>query len=206
MLNTIRKTFFTDREVIDLMRQTPLVQDALQARIHSAALEEKAERERILDALEENGRRQRQIDKDIEKQQPVHDAAHAAWKREADKLGELFDLRLQLTRAETELCGDLANNGEGPLDDAIRMLWEGVVSYSVQINELESDLRTYRRDQFDGTYPEKRGRMVAELDYLKRRLQWNRSAITTMTPWRMARIPPREQIARVEKLMASRPA
>jgi hypothetical protein len=202
MLN-IRKAFFSDREVINLIRQTPIIQDALQAQIDAEEARELDARNRVLDALAANGQRLRQIDKDIAAQHPRHDATLAAWRVEADKLGALSAERDQLQRREGELCSDLSRNGEAPLDRALMQFWEGIAIFSSQISTIESDLAHARRDNFDGKYPAWRAQKLEDLAYVKDRLQRTQAALKVATKWIAARVPPREQIARVESLMAS---
>lgn len=203
MLQKLKKAFFTDREVLDLIRETPLVQDALQARIDAEGDRELQERLRVLDALDDNASRMREVNAKIEAQQPRHDKAHQAWRVEADKLGALVSEREQLQRREGDLCCQLSQHGEAPLDRALMQSWEGVANYGQQIRQIESDLATVRRDVFDSSYPAWRARKVAELEDLKRRLHRNQQAIQVLTPWVAARISPREQTERVNKLMAS---
>ncbi|MBV5332251.1 hypothetical protein JZU54_01445, partial [bacterium] len=128
MFGNIRKTFFSDHEVVNLLRETPLIQEALQAHIDAEEARELAARNRVLDDLEANAQRIRQLDKDIAAQHPHHATALAAWRVEADKLGALASERDQLQRREGDLCSELARNGEGPLNHALMQLWEGAVN------------------------------------------------------------------------------
>lgn len=192
---------FSDSQLFDILRKSPYIKDEVEKILSAEEQAEKAAREAVIDGLESNSRRVGELDKQIAAQRLIHDETHAAFRREADKLGGLLSERAACQTHEGQLCCQLSQLGEGRLSFAMQLLDEGLRSWPSQIDELEFQINTATRDRFDGRWPSAHVRRVAALAELKARLRRHQEGIATLRRWAYARVSPREQTARVDALL-----
>jgi len=201
-VSEITKPRFSDRDIWNIFRRHPFVEEEIERILSAEEQEEKRQRLAVLDALEENGRRSNELDAKIAAQRQRHDDAYAIYRREADLLGDLTQQRAVAQQTEGSLCCQLSANGERALDTALRLLYDGMLYLPARIRELEAALREEKPDFFDRRPHPYHADRIAELTKLRARFKKTNAALKTALGWVAARVSPREQTERVEKLMA----
>ena len=198
-----RQAGLSDKEVLTIMRDSPEVRAAV-AKIE-AEREEGLTRQRLdtLDQLDIIAADKKRIEADVDKLRPKLETARRNYEMLSAQNAELHQRLNAVAGRESEVGGALIALGECAIWDNVNKIQACLENWHAELRMLERKLAGFKWDHFDRRYyPSGREEVVARIEAIKTKIALAPKLQKQISGLAMARIGPRELVAKVDTIMA----
>lgn len=196
-------TGLSDKEVLALMRNELAERGAIAKKQEDKDEADRRKRLDTLDQLALIADEKKRIEGEIAKFRPKLETARRSYEQLADQNAELCRRLDAAARRESEVSTALIGLGECYVWDNVNRVQGSIDGWTAELRARENELRKFKWDVFDRRYlPAGREIVVERIDQLNKKLAAAPKVQKDIAALAMARISPRELIAKIDELLA----